>query len=81
MIPMQNIVGNRVRLARSLRKPKLTQIELATQLQLLDWQIDRGGVAKIESGIRQVTDIEVVKLAKALQIKPGWLLEGEDNTP
>lgn len=81
MIPMQNIVGRRVRLARSLRKPKLTQAELATQLQLLDWQIDRGGVAKIESGIRQVTDIEVVKLAKALQIKPGWLLEGEDNTP
>jgi transcriptional regulator with XRE-family HTH domain len=76
---MQNIVGNRVRLARNLRKPKLTQAELATQLQLLDWQIDRGGIAKIESGIRQVTDIEVVKLAKALQIKPGWLLEGEEN--
>jgi transcriptional regulator with XRE-family HTH domain len=80
MIPMQNIVGNRVRLARSLRNPKLTQEELATLLQLLDWQIDRGGVAKIESGIRQVTDIEVVKLAKALQIKPGWLLEDEENT-
>jgi HTH-type transcriptional regulator, cell division transcriptional repressor len=80
MIPMQNIVGSRVRLARSLRKPKLTQAELATQLQLLDWQIDRGGVAKIESGFRQVTDIEVVMLAKALQVDPGWLLEGEDNT-
>lgn len=79
MFSMQNIVGNRVRLARSLRKPKFTQAELATQLQLLDWQIDRGGVAKIESGIRQVTDIEVIKLAKALQIKPGWLLEGEEN--
>ena len=44
MIPMQNIVGSRVRMARNLRNPKLTQAELATQLQLLDWQIDRGGV-------------------------------------
>jgi len=75
---MRNIVGKRVKLARQHHQPNITQAELAARLQLLEWQIDRGGVAKIEVGIRQVTDIEVVKLAKALRVSTGWLL-GEDG--
>lgn len=74
MCYMRNIVGKRVKLARSQVKPKMTQAALAAQLQLDQWDIDRAGVAKIEIGIRQVTDIELVKLAKALNVSTSWLL-------
>jgi len=72
---VRNIIGKRVRLARKRRKPHLTQEELAAALQLLDWDISRGGIAKIEGGFRQVTDIEVKKLAQALKVSTSWLFE------
>jgi len=74
---MKNIVGIRVRQARIEQKPKLTQERLAAKLQTLDWSVDRGILAKIEAGVRQVTDIELVKLAKALSVSTSWLL-GEE---
>ncbi|MCG3209291.1 MAG: hypothetical protein FOGNACKC_02912 [Anaerolineae bacterium] len=67
-------MGRRVKLARSQLKPRLTQAELAAKLQLDRWDIDRAGVAKIEIGIRQVTDIELLKLASALNVTAAWLL-------
>jgi transcriptional regulator with XRE-family HTH domain len=78
---MRNIVGENVKRRRYQLKPKMTQAVLAAKLQVDNWDIDRVGVAKIESGIRQVTDIEVLKLAKALNISACWLLgeeQGED---
>jgi len=36
--------------------------------------VDRAGVAKIEVGIRQVTDVEVVMLAKVLGVSIAWLM-------
>jgi transcriptional regulator with XRE-family HTH domain len=56
----------------------MTQAELAAKLQLDQWDIDRAGVAKIEIGIREVRDIELVKLAKALNVSASWLLGEED---
>jgi transcriptional regulator with XRE-family HTH domain len=57
----------------------MTQAALAGKLQLAEWDIDRAGVSKIEMGIRKVTDIELVTLAKVLQVPPLWLL-GEETT-
>jgi transcriptional regulator with XRE-family HTH domain len=71
---MRNIVGTRVKEARSLSEKKITQADLAARLQLAGWEIDRVGVAKIEGGLRQVTDIEVKKLAKVLNVSTAWLL-------
>jgi len=71
---MRNIVGQRVKEARSMAKPVLTQEELAVKLQMQDWHINRVGIAKIESGIRAVTDVEVVKLSKTLGVTVSWLL-------
>lgn len=71
---MRNIVGKRVKEARSLAKPKLTQEQLSIKLQMQDWNINRVGIAKIEAGIREVTDVEVVKLSKALGVSTSWLL-------
>lgn len=71
---MRNIVGKRVKEARILAQPKLTQEELAIKLQMQDWSINRVGIAKIEAGIREVTDVEVVKLSKVLGVTTSWLL-------
>ena len=45
MFHMRNIVGPRVKLARSMSHLRITQAELATRLQLGGWNIDRSGVA------------------------------------
>lgn len=74
MYCMRNMVGKRVKEVRLRQQPKMTQAQLAAKLQLDQWDIDRAGVAKIEIGIRQVTDIELVKLAKALDVSAAWLL-------
>lgn len=63
-----NIVGSQLQALRRQREPTLTQQGLAVRLQLLGWDIDRFGVSKIERGQRQVTDKEVVLIAKALQV-------------
>lgn len=75
---MRNIIGKRVKLARNQIKPRMTQADLAAKLQLDQWDIDRAGVAKIEIGIREVRDIELVKLAKALNVSTSWLLGETD---
>lgn len=74
---MKNIVGKKVREARHKNKPALSQKELAARLELNGWKISRGTLAKIEAGIRQVTDFEVMALSKTLKVSPDWLLDEE----
>ncbi|MGE0540235.1 MAG: helix-turn-helix domain-containing protein [Dehalococcoidia bacterium] len=71
----RNIVGPRVREARRRITPRLTQAALAARLQVAGFNIDRAGIAKIECGYREVTDYELVALAKALAITATWLLD------
>lgn len=73
----QNIVGVRVKQARTAAKPRLTQAELSKRLKKYGVFIDRAAVAKIESGIRGVLDYEVVAFAHALGVKAAWLLNAE----
>jgi len=74
----RNIVGPKVRLARKLLQPPLTQGELAARLQVLGLGVDQSSVSKIEQGLRPVSDIEVRVLSEALKVTVGWLL-GEDS--
>jgi len=74
------VVGPRVRQARKLATPHVSQVDLAARLQLLGLKVDQSGVSKIEQGRRPVLDLEVVALAKALGISAAWLL-GEVDTP
>lgn len=76
---MRNIVGLRVREARFRNNPVLTQDELAIKLRQLGFSIDRVGVSKIETGLRQIHDYEVVLLAQALEVSVSWLLLGENR--
>lgn len=72
-----NIVGPAVRQIRLSYNPPVSQQDLAIKLEVLGWDIDRFGVSKIERGQRQVTDKELVLLAKALEITVGRLV-GEE---
>ena len=69
----RNIVGLRVRKAR--KEVRVTQMELAAQLQLLGIIIDRSGIAKLESGRRPASDIEIAAIAKILKVPISWLFE------
>ena len=61
-----NIIGKNVRLIREKRG--WTQEQLAAKCNLIDWEISRGTLAKIESNVRGVTDIEVSYFALALDV-------------
>jgi transcriptional regulator with XRE-family HTH domain len=72
----KNLVGPRIRMARAMAKPSLTQAELSARLATSGVEIDRAGISKIENQGRIVTDIEVKALAKALRVPVDWLLAG-----
>jgi len=73
----KNIVGSRVRKAR--KEAGITQMELAARLQVLGITIDRSGVAKLESGRRPASDIEVAAIAKVLKVPIPWLFEESND--
>jgi transcriptional regulator with XRE-family HTH domain len=70
----RNIVGLRVKQARKMSNPPITQLDLLARLQVLGMKIEQPAISKIESGIRPVSDFEVVILAKALNVSVKWLL-------
>jgi len=73
----KNLISARLRQAR--KALGLTQAQLAAQLQYRGTDIAENGVAKIENGWRQVSDVELVALAAALRVSASWLLGETDN--
>lgn len=66
-----NIVGKQ---ARRLRYDLgLTQEQMTAKCQRAGLDVSRGTYAKIESGVRGMTDIEIAQLARALKVAPGDL--------
>ena len=70
----RNIIGERVKEARQLFNPPLTQDQLSGRLAKEGIQIDRVVLAKIESGLRCAFDYEVKALASVLRVDANWLL-------
>ena len=75
---MRNLIGKRLNLVRNSINPKVTQSALAARLQLQGINLDRVAISKIELGMRPVTDVELVALAKALDTAVMGLL-GEEQ--
>jgi len=69
-----NIVGEKVRLARQSHTPKITQDALSGRLAARGVPLDRAGIAKIENGLRGVSDFEVKAFSKSLNVSASWLL-------
>lgn len=62
----RNIIGGNVRFLR--KKLGITQEDLAARLNVLEIDIDRPMISKIENNSREVLDYEVKALAKALKV-------------
>jgi transcriptional regulator with XRE-family HTH domain len=62
-----NIVGKNIRKIRE--NNGWTQEQLAAKCHLLEWNISRGTLAKIESNVRGVSDKEVKLFSIALKVK------------
>lgn len=71
----KNICGDRVHEARC--RLRLTQNDLAAQLQVNGINIERDSISRIEIGTRFVADYELRELAKLLKVSVAWLL-GEE---
>lgn len=61
-----NTVGKNVKNIRE--KQGWTQEQFVAKCNLTGWQISRSTLAKIESNVRRVTDIEVQKLSLVLKV-------------
>jgi len=70
----RNVIGEGVRLARERAKPRITQADLAARLQIEGLRLERVAISKIETGYREVTDVEAIAIAKALGVTISWLL-------
>lgn len=70
-----NKCGNRIRIARAMQTPPLTQDTLAAKLQVEGIDISDKGISRIEIGDRYVTDLELIAFSKVFGVTTAWLLE------
>ena len=68
----KNVCGERIHEARC--KLRLTQSDLAAQLQVNGIIIERDSISRIEIGTRFVADYELRELSKILKVSVNWLL-------
>jgi transcriptional regulator with XRE-family HTH domain len=62
----RNSIGSTVTKLRKMAQ--LTRDDLAARAQVQGWDISAYAIRRIEHGEREVTDIELRKLAKALRV-------------
>lgn len=77
LMQKKNIIGLKIREAR--KKAHITQAKLAAQLQLMNINVDRVMVVKIEIGTRPVSDIEVAAISKILGVPIASFFEDTDE--
>lgn len=65
-IKSDSVIGENIRKARNLAN--LTQEQLAAKLQIVNCDISRGTLAKIEAGIRHVTVDEINAIKEVLNM-------------
>ncbi len=70
-----NVCGRKIADLRKRCHPKMSQRELANQLQLLGVNFDKNAIQRIESGKRFVTDIELKAIAEFFDVTADELLQ------
>jgi transcriptional regulator with XRE-family HTH domain len=63
----KNVCGPQI--AKFRYEQGLSQSDLATKCQLLEWDVSRDIIARIEGRVRWVGDFELATLAKALGVQ------------
>lgn len=67
----KNISGDRIREAR--QKLKLSQADLAAQMQVEGIIIERDSISRIEIGTRFIPDYELPVFSKVLKVPVDWI--------
>lgn len=73
----KNICGTQVAKYRKRLHGKVSQKKLSDKLRILGLDIDKNAIQRIESGERYVTDIELLYLAKVLNVSLFALIDPE----
>ena len=74
----KNIVGERVRIARALMKPPISQEDLSGKLARRGVQITQTALSKLENRQRYVMDYEATAIADCLRVSIAWLFGREE---
>ncbi len=75
----KNKSGHRIRAARFMNNPIISQTDLIAKMQIKGFNISKNIMSRIELGERYVTDLELIAFAKILNVSTAWLLgETED---
>ncbi len=70
-----NVIAQRLRFARSMHLPALSQEDLSNAIaNIIGVEVQTNAISKIESNARSVYDFEVIALAQALGVSTDWLL-------
>ena len=67
----KNLCGEKIRMARLNRR--MTQSDLAAQIQVQGVTIERDSISRIEIGTRFVTDYELKIFSEVLGVSMEWL--------
>jgi len=77
MISSKNLIADRLRLARLMHSPVVTQKDLLARLEIRGISLPDAAISKIEAGTRPVSDKELVAMAESLSVSVYWLLGKE----
>ncbi|MGI5897456.1 MAG: helix-turn-helix domain-containing protein [Oscillospiraceae bacterium] len=72
----KNLIGCRLKELRALKG--YSQRDLAKQLQLNGFDMDKNVITRIETNQRYVTDIELQALAKIFNVSYQYLIDGSE---
>lgn len=70
----KNLIGTRLKQLRS--ENNLSQRDLARQLQLIGFDMDKNVITRIETNKRYVTDIELRALKQIFNVSYDYLIDG-----
>lgn len=74
-----NIIGERIRAARLMQKPPITQKDLAARLTVYGVPVDRSMVVKMENQERSIKDFEIEALSNCLRLPVEWFFGRESG--
>lgn len=72
----KNLISQR--LIELRKKKNLSQRDLARQLQLAGYDMDKNVITRIETNKRYVTDLELKALTEIFDVTYDYLIDGED---
>ena len=74
----KNKSGHRIRAARFMNNPAISQADLIARMQIKGFNISKNIMSRIEHNERYVTDLELIAFAEVLNVSTSWLLEETD---